>query len=143
MTSVSRRKHRVAVRSFLLAVVATVASCGGESGGNAERFCGEVDENKAALTSPRLEFADDIEPYIDLYRSIGAFTPLAIETEWNQLIANYETVSTVVVGDAESEQAAVVSALQTEQAAAAVSSWLATNCAVDLGPLATLVAHDS
>lgn len=128
--------------AVLLATVAVASACGGESGGDAERFCGEVDENKAALTNPQLEFADDIEPYIDLYRSIGDVAPLAIEAEWNQLISNYETVSTVVPGDTESEQAAVVSALQSEEAAAAVSSWLASNCAVDLGPLATLVARD-
>lgn len=128
---------------FLAGLATLAVACGGASGGDAERFCGEVDANKAALTSPDLEFADDIEPYIDLYREIGEYAPLAIEPEWNQLITNYETVSTVVPGDTESEQAAIVSALQSEKSAAAVSSWLADNCAVDLGPLATLVAHDS
>lgn len=128
----------------LLAGAAIIAAaCGGDDRASAERFCGEVEVNKAALTNPQLEFADDIEPYIDLYRSIGELAPLSIEAEWNQLTSNFETASTVVPGDADSEQAAVVSALQSEQAAAAVSSWLAENCTVELGPLATLVAHDS
>lgn len=144
MQSANHRYGRQGTRALLIAgVLFTVAACGGEEGSNAERFCGEVDANKAALTNPQLEFADDIEPYIELYRSIGELAPLSIETEWNQLISNYETASTVVLGDIESEQAAVVSALQSEDAAAAVSSWLAQNCAVELGPLATLVARDS
>jgi hypothetical protein len=144
MMSIHHRVGRTSTRAVLVAGLATIAAaCGGDSGGDAERFCGEVDANKAELVSPNLEFADDIEPYIDLYREIGEYAPLAIEPEWNQLIANYETVSTVIPGDTESEQAAVVSALQSEKAAAAVSSWLADNCAVDLGPLATLVAHDN
>lgn len=144
MQSANHRYGRHGTRALLIAgVLFTVAACGGEEGSNAERFCGEVDANKAALTNPQLEFADDIEPYIELYRSIGELAPLSIETEWNQLISNYETASTVVLGDIESEQAAVVSALQSEDAAAAVSSWLAQNCAVELGPLATLVARDS
>lgn len=143
MTSVNQRANRTSLRAVLLiAAVVAASACGGESGGDAERFCGEVDTNKAALTNPQLEFADDIEPYIELYRSIGEVAPLSIEAEWNQLISNYETVSTVIPGDTDSEQAAVVSALQSEEAAAAVSSWLAANCAVDLGPLATLVARD-
>jgi hypothetical protein len=144
MTSdVHHRGARRAARACLLigALAAVAVACGDERGGDAERFCGEVDANKAALTDPQLEFADDIEPYIDLYRSIGEVAPLSIEAEWNQLIVNYETVSTVVLGDTESEQTAVVSALQSEKAAATVSSWLAENCAVDLGPLATLVEH--
>lgn len=144
MKSVNHRYGRNGTCALLFAgVLVTAAACSGEDGADAERFCGEVEANKAALTNPQLEFADDIEPYIELYRSIGELAPLSIETEWNQLISNYETASTVVPGDSESEQAMVVSALQSEEAAAAVSSWLAQNCAVELGPLSTVVAHDN
>jgi len=123
----------------LLVVAGLFVACSnGESGGNAERFCGEIELNQAQLTSPDLATAADIEPLLELYRSIGELAPLAIEPEWNQLILNAETASTVVPGDDESLQVAVATALQSEQAAARVKQWLVDNCALDIGPVATL-----
>ena len=128
-----------------VAVVVTVAlaACGDDGAGNAERFCGEIDENKALLTNPQLAFTEDVEPLLELYREIADLAPLAIEEEWRQLVATYETASTVVLGDQESEQAALAAAYQSEQAAVAVADWLRTNCAVDIGPLSTIVPQDS
>jgi hypothetical protein len=110
-----------------------------DDGPSAERFCGEVDANKAALTAPSLAYDDDIAAVLDLYRDIGTVAPLAIEDAWDQLVLNYETASTVVPGDAESVQRAVTMAYQSERSAVEVSEWLAANCNVYLGPLATLV----
>ena len=107
-------------------------------GGDAERFCGEVEVNQARLTSPELASSADIEPLLELYRTIGEFAPLSIEAEWDQLTLNYETASTVVPGDDASLQKAVAMALQSEQAAARVKQWLVDNCALDIGPVATL-----
>lgn len=113
-----------------------------ESGGSAERFCGEIAANQDQITSPQLATAADIEPLLVLYREIGEFAPLAIEPEWDQLILNYETASTVVPGDDASMQAAVAMALQSEQAGARVQRWLAENCALDIGPVATLAPQN-
>ena len=110
---------------------------------DAGRFCGEVEANRVALTDPRIEFSDDIEPFLALYRSVGELAPLAIEDEWDRLVDNYETASTVVPGDVDSEQRAITSALQSEEAATEVSTWLRENCGVDLGPLSTLVPIDT
>lgn len=122
---------------------AAVAACsGGDDAGNAERFCGEVQVNAAALTQPDLQFSDDVEPFLDLYREIGELAPLAIEPEWQHLIDAYETASTVVPGDPESEQVALASIFSTEKSAAAVDRWLEENCAVDIGPVFTIVAQD-
>jgi len=119
-----------------------IAACGsGDTGGSAERFCGEVETNKEALTNPQLEFSDDIGPLLRLYADIGDVAPLAIEQEWDQLVSAYETASTVVPGDAESEQLVLASIYSSESAAAAVGSWLEENCAVDIGPVFTIVAQ--
>ncbi len=124
--------------------VGLLAACSGSDGaGNAERFCGEVQVNADRLTQPDLQFSDDIEPFLDLYREIGTLAPIAIEPEWDQLIDAYETASTVVPGDPESEQLALAAIFSTEQSAAAVDSWLEANCAVDIGPVFTIVAQDS
>ncbi len=117
-------------------------ACGSDEGaGNAERFCGEIEVNQAALFSPDLTTATDIEPLLELYREVGRFAPLAIEAEWEQLVLNYETASTVVPGDDASLQAAAAQAYQSEQSAAAVKQWLIDNCALDIGPVATIVAQ--
>lgn len=137
--------HRFRPRMYALAacaVVGLLVGCTGSDGaGDAELFCGEVQVNADQLTQPDLQFSDDIEPFLDLYRQIGTLAPIAIELEWNQLIDAYETASTVVPGDPESEQAALKSIYSTEQSAAAVDQWLEANCAVDIGPVFTIVAQ--
>ena len=134
----STRWTRVAVA---LVVVAVAAGCADESGGDAERFCGEVAVNKDALTNPVLVYADDIEPLLDLYREVGDLAPLAVEDDWNQLVAAYETASTVVPGDSASEQEALAAIYSSEESAAAIDQWLIANCAVDIGPVFTIVPH--
>ena len=126
----------------LVAVVATIAAssaCAGDGAPSAERFCGEVAANKQALTNPQLGYLDDIEPLLDLYRSIGALAPLGVQAEWDQIVSAYETASTVVVGDHKSEQQALTAIYSTEKSAAAVETWLVANCAVDIGPVFTIV----
>lgn len=129
-------------RVFVLAVATMFAACRGGGGTSAERFCGEIDENREALTNPVVDSEDDIEPLLELYREIGAAAPLSIEPEWRQLIIAYETASTIVPGDAESEQIALAEIYASEESAARVSSWLRENCAVDIGPVFTIVPHD-
>ena len=134
-------RHASSTALALLIVGASIAGCGND-GADAGRFCGEIDANQAALFAPQLTSATEIAPLLDLYRKVGELAPLAVEDDWNQLIVNYETASTVVPGDPASEQAAAAEAYQTEKSAVAVKQWLIDNCAVDIGPVATIVAHD-
>jgi hypothetical protein len=131
----------VTIRSALLSLAALTAlsACGGDDAPSAERFCGEVAANKDALTNPQIIYSDDIEPVLDLYRDVGAFAPLEVEDDWDQLVSAYETASTVVIGDQESEQAALTAAYSSERSAAAIELWLMANCAVDIGPVFTIV----
>lgn len=125
----------------LVALLATACS-DDDPAGNAQRFCGEIELHQAELTNPDLTSSDQIEPLLDLYRDIGELAPLAIEAEWNQLTLNYETASTIVPGDDESVQRALTVALQSEKSAAEVSRWLEDNCALDIGPVATISPQD-
>lgn len=119
-----------------------MVACGDDdTAGNAERFCGEIEVNQAALFTPDLASAAEIAPLLELYREIGELAPLAIEADWDQLVLNYETASTVVPGDDASIQAATAQAYQSEKSAAAVKRWLVDNCALDIGPVATIVAQ--
>ncbi len=148
MPAVLRRDRavvRMGRRPFVavaVAVGAALSACGGDEAPSAERFCGEVAANKEALTNPRLEYAEDIEPVLDLYREIGQLAPLGIDAEWKQLVAAYESASTVVPGDTASEQAALAAIYSSEKSAAAIGTWLRANCAVDIGPVFTIVPHE-
>lgn len=129
------------VVALTVGCIVAFAACGGDDGGNAERFCGEVAAQKDALTNPQLTYTDDIEPLLKLYRDIGALAPLGIEKEWDQLVIAYETASTVIPGDTASEQEALAAIYSSEESAAAIDRWLRANCAVDIGPVFTIVAH--
>jgi hypothetical protein len=121
------------------AIGALGTACSNDEAPSAERFCGEVAENKEALTSPQLVGTDDVESLLDLYRRIGGLAPLSVADDWNQIVSAYETASTVVIGDQESEQAALTAIYSSEQSAAEVETWLLANCAVDIGPVFTIV----
>jgi hypothetical protein len=133
--------HRVRALTAVAvaAALAALSGCGADENPSAERFCGEVAANKDALTNPQIIYSDDIEPLLDLYRDIGALAPLGVEDDWDQLVSAYETASTVIVGDQESEQVALTAAYSSEQSAAAIEAWLIANCAVDIGPVFTIV----
>ncbi len=120
-------------------VVTAVGACAsGTPAGNAEQFCAEIATHQTALTSPDLATSDQIEPLLQLYRDIGELAPLSIEKEWDQLTLNIETASTVVPGDAASEQTVIAEALRSENSAVAVASWVLDRCEIDLGPVATV-----
>ena len=133
----------VRVSLILLPLAVTLVGCSAsDDAGSAERFCGEIQLQAELLTQPNLQFEDDIEPFLDLYREIGEFAPLSIEPEWDQLINAYETASTVVPGNPESKQIALSAIYSTEKSAAAIDQWLEKTCAVDIGPVFTIVAQE-
>lgn len=131
-------------RACALAVAFVVATaCGGDDGaGDAERFCGEIGADPAAVVAPSLASDDELDATLDHYRTLADLAPIAIEAEWRDLVLNLETASTVVPGDDDSVQRAVAQAYATERSAVRVRDWLLANCSIDLGPVATLVPHD-
>jgi hypothetical protein len=122
-----------------VAIAALLAGCGGGGAGDAERFCGEVKAHTRAIVHPRLHTVADVDTLLTLYRKLGDLAPLAIDADWDALVLNYETASTVVPGDPESLQRVAARAYATERSAVAVHDWLQANCAVDIGPVATIV----
>ena len=115
--------------AVLTAMAVATAACGDDGPGDAERFCGEVQQNAAALVA--LPEDGGVDDFIGLYPQIGELAPLAIAQERDALVKNFETAATVDVDDPASEQRAVASAYATERSAVAVHDWLLRNCGVD------------
>ncbi len=123
--------------------MALPAACGrDDAAGDAERFCGEIAADPAAVVSPPLTSEEELDAALAHYRMLADLAPVAIEEEWRDLVLNLETVSTVVPGDDDSIQRAVAQAYATERSAVRVSEWLMANCSIDLGPVATIAPHD-
>ena len=122
-----------------LVLAAIVVGCAPDAGDTA-RFCGQVAANQEAILAVPAT-ADEIDDLVSTYRTIGESAPLAIEQEWDDLVLNYETASTVDPGDAESVQRVVAQAVRTERSAIAVHDWLLANCDVALGDVATIGAN--
>ena len=123
-----------------LVLATTVAVGCAPDAGDAARFCGQVAANQEAILALPAT-ADEIDDLVSTYRRIGESAPLAIEQEWDALVLNYETASTVDPGDPESLQRVVTQAVRTERSAIAVHDWLLANCDVDLGDVATIGAN--
>ena len=139
LTPTSRAAKFASALLMTASIGAMTAACAGPESPSAERFCGEVAANKESLTAPQLAYDDDIDPLLDLYRDIAALAPLGVDDDWAQIVTAYETASTVVIGDEESEQQALAAIYSSERSAAAVDAWLRANCAVDIGPVFTIV----
>lgn len=131
---------------FALVVVGLlggVAGCGGDDavGSDAERFCGEAAAQRDLIVAPPLGSEAELEATLDFYRLMGDLAPIAIAEEWNDLVVNLETASTIVPGDADSEQLVALTAYATEPSAFAVKTWLFENCGVDI-PITTIAPQE-
>ena len=124
----------------LTACGGVLAGCGDDGPAGTAKFCGEVQEQSTALlTAPTT--IGEIAPYLDLYKRLERDAPLAIQPHWQALVLNIETASTVDPTDQASVQRSLARAYQTEESALAVHDFLLASCNVDLGPVATIVAH--
>jgi hypothetical protein len=96
-------------------------------------YCGEVQANLAAINTPDIATAADIEATLDLYRMIGERAPAAVEPEWQVMIDSVETAATVVSGDADSVAIANEVALSSQAAATRIQQYTKDNCGTDIG----------
>lgn len=127
-------------RAAVIAVAAAVAlpvalsACGDDGRtGDTARFCELVQDNLAALRADPTT-ADEIDGLIDLWTDVGQRAPLAIEPDWSAHILLFETAR-----DSDDQEEILARMYATEQSSVAVAAWLQDNCAVDFGPVATVV----
>jgi hypothetical protein len=128
----------IAAPASLASALVLVACGGGGPARSAEAFCGAITTHQVALVEPTLASELDIATTLDLYREVGRTAPLSIQEEWDAVVTNLETASTVVPSDPDSVQRAVAQAYATERSAAAVHDWLRDHCAIEFGPVGTI-----
>ena len=121
-----------------------LAGCGGDDAAqsDAERFCGEAIEHRDDLVEPPLNTDAEIDATLEFYRLMGQLAPVAIAAEWNDLLVSLETASTLVPGDAASEQLVAKTAYAAEPSAFAVKRWLLDNCGLDI-PITTIAPQEA
>jgi hypothetical protein len=125
-----------------LASVVGVASCGdGGVDADAEAFCRTATEQQELIVDPPMSTEDELESSMEFYRLMGELAPLAITEDWNVLVTAMETASTVVPGDAASEQLAAMTAYAAEPNAYRVKKWLLDNCGLDI-PITTIAPQE-
>lgn len=137
------RSHRPLVAALVALAPLVAASCGSddEPQGDAVRFCAEAAEHRDTIIDPPIVDEAGLEATLDFYRAMGDLAPLAIAAEWNQLVVNLETASSLVPGDPDSEQLVAATAYATEPAAYAVTVWLRRNCGVEI-PITTIAPQE-
>mgnify|MGYP003378518320 CR=1 FL=1 len=126
----------------ILAVLAAMlplgaAACSDDAAQRSEaNYCTQVGNHLADLNAPSLATGDDIERVVDAWRAVAQSAPLAIEEEWNTMVANIETASTVDPNDADSMQLVADSARSSEPAANRVIAYTQQRCGALIGSVA-------
>ena len=127
----------------LLLIAALTAACGGGSSGDAVEFCDALAGSLTLVRDPVITTEAEIDETLLTYRLLGDLAPLEIADDWQTLITNIETASTVVPNDRDSIQRAVQQAYASERSAVAVARWVNDRCGYDMGPVTTIAPHDT
>jgi hypothetical protein len=122
----------------VLLIAALTAACGGGTTGDAVQFCDSLAESLTLVRDPIITTEAEIDETLLTYRLLGELAPVEIAEDWQTLITNIETASTVVPNDRDSIQRAVQQAYASERSAVAVAAWVSTRCGYDMGPVTTI-----
>ena len=115
---------------MLLVAAAVLSSCSEGAGRTAEGYCGQIQLHLSALNEPAIDDGADIDDAIEVYRTITAAAPAAVEPEWQQLLTSLETASTVDPADPASVQRVADTARATKPAATKVQQYTQQTCAL-------------
>ena len=126
---------------FVLPVVGLVLSaCGDDPAERSEgRYCTEVGDHLAALNSPTLAAEADIDAMLTEWRIVAGAAPIAIQAEWDTMLAAVETAATVDANDPEAVQRVADTARAGEPAANRVIDYTFTKCNATIGNVTPVV----
>lgn len=128
-----------ALSAVALALGSALSACSDGPDRSEGRYCTEVGTHLAALNSPAIGSQADVEAMLDEWRTVASAAPLAVQPEWEALVANLETAATVDPADEEAVQALVDAARQNEPAANRVIDYTQRLCGVTIGAVKPVV----
>jgi len=123
------RRAAAAAATLAVGLAVSLSACGGDPQQRSEsNYCVQVNANLADLNSPVLTLPTDIDRVIAAWRAVARSAPLAIEAEWDTMVNNLETASTVDPADAASMQRVADTARRSEPAANLVITYTQQKC---------------
>ena len=141
--------HVSATRTLALAVAAVafglgLVACGDDADQRSEaNYCTQVGNHLSELGTTDIADDADVDRVVRAWRAVADSAPLAIEAEWDTMIANLETAITVDPTDEASMQKVADTARASEPAANRVITYTQQRCNALIGsvaPTATTVA---
>lgn len=126
----------------ILAVVTSscVASCASDAPPATDgQYCATVSASLGQLNAPAIADSAGIEATAELYRSITAIAPLAVQKEWQTMTSNVEAAASVDPSNPESVQQIADMTRSSQHAASTISDYTSKLCGVTIGaPTTTL-----
>ena len=114
-----------------------LVACGDDVDQRSEaRYCTLVGNHLSDLNSPAITQDADIDRVLGSWRSVAESAPLAIEAEWDAMVANLETAVTVDPNDPASMQKVADTARSSEPAANRVIAYTQQKCGAVIGDVA-------
>jgi hypothetical protein len=108
-------------------------ACSSDSSRSESAYCTAVGKHLDQLNNPAITSSADITATISVYRSVAEVAPLAVQPEWETLLASVQTAATVTPSDPASVQLAADTAREAQPAATRVSTYTAQRCGLQLG----------
>ncbi|MGB8859753.1 MAG: hypothetical protein WCC60_10880 [Ilumatobacteraceae bacterium] len=134
-----------AARALALVVASLpigLAGCGNDADQRSEaNYCTQVGNHLSDLNSPSIVQGSDVDRVVRAWRAVADSAPLAIESEWDTMVANLETAITVDPSDTASMQKVADTARASEPAANRVITYTQQRCGAVIGNVAPVVAE--
>lgn len=138
MRSPAARTTTSTLAAALLALtLGAVSACGDDANQRSEaNYCTQIGNHLTDLNSPTIAEDGDIDRVVGAWRTVSKSAPIAVQAEWETMVANLETAITVDPNDAVSMQLVADTARKSEPAANRVISYTQQRCGALIGSVA-------
>jgi len=138
MRSPSARTTTSTLAGALLAITfGVVTACGDNADQRSEaNYCTQVGNHLTDLNSPTITGEGDIDRVVGSWRTVSKSAPIAVQAEWEKMVANLDTAITVDPNDPVSMQLVADTARKSEPAANRVISYTQQRCGALIGSVA-------
>ncbi|MEP7203129.1 MAG: hypothetical protein ABI894_10995 [Ilumatobacteraceae bacterium] len=133
---------RNVVVMLAVATTAFTASCSSDTPpATDEQYCATISTNAQQLSAPAIVDSVGVEATAELYRSITAIAPLAVQSEWQTMTSTVEAAAAIDPSDPAAVQQMADMARSSQHAASTISDYTSKLCGIVIGaPTTTIVA---